>query len=88
MGFFLMSLILVPNVFAAPIRGWNNYPPRYNMMGMMWEGGNNGRLSSWLWLFTAYHIVVALVFLLILMLIVVILWKKIQLMDHEVNKRK
>ncbi len=72
------------NVYAAmkTISPWSRWSP----YGMMW-GGEAERTGTWLWLVITYHVVAALVVLLILILIAVLLWKKIQLMNHE-EKRK
>lgn len=48
--------------------------------------GWNGMMGG-IWLFQTYHILAAVLFLVILFLIAVFLWKKIELLDHELSKK-
>ncbi len=81
-----MNKIMMLNALTAvPMMGkWDYNTVPYKGMMSGWLGG---KLVPWIWLVVVYHTVVALVFLLILVLIAVLLWKKIQLMEH-VEKRK
>jgi len=66
--------------YAGYMRGWG--PGLYTRPDGLMMPGAVGRFGQWAWVFVAYHVAVSLLILLILILIVVLLWKKIQMMDH------
>lgn len=64
-------------------RGLGNYYPMYGGTGP----AMGTRLGQWNWLFGTYHILVALLFLIALILLIILLWKKIQLMDEKISNK-
>lgn len=86
--FFLLPLTVFPfGVSAQMMRRWYDGPVPTNGYGMMW-GYNYGQWGTWGWAFAAYHVVIGLLFLIILVLLTVLLWKKVQGMDHEEKRRR
>ncbi|MBI2641535.1 hypothetical protein HYW87_02965 [Candidatus Roizmanbacteria bacterium] len=65
------------------MRGLSPYLPKAGAWGYM-MGDNTTQFG---WLFLTYHVVAALVFLVILVLVAVYLWKKIELLDHEKRRK-
>lgn len=82
---FNLLFVTMPTYAADMMRksfGDNTYWPRNGMMGYWLDRGEvYGNL------FIAYHVVVAILGLVILILLVVFLWKKIEMMEVE-KKRK